>query len=648
MRKINLKIITWLFTAITLPSFSQNIVIDAGHGWGPSNGNGTCTNPDTRLPIEMEASHSVAHKLKNLFNADCNNVNVYLTRPTNDCNSWISLPQRTAMANSWDADIFLSIHTNSFNGIAKGTETFYCANNPQRVQESKKYSDTIQKYVANDAQLINRRSVEDASYIFHLYVLSNTNSHAVLNEMGFGDNSSDYAKLSSNVWRDTFANAYYKSIKGYLDYDCNNPIYGSQQNPIILDCNKPYSGNTVLGSTNVNNYTCGPQSMSGKEKYHKLTVTDTSLVTVQLSNLDVDLDLLMLNNINQPGNCSRRDDNTIQTTLNPGTYYFVVDGFGNTTSNQGTYTITALNCNASPSVIREYNDTTFVIRNNTITRYDTVTIINGSSVVTFRDTFVNYRDTQYILFDTNATNSSNTKTYNQRVITPYDTTTTTVDTIITTTETIITRRVSNVTIVDTQFISYDTTITNYATTITQYDSINYYTDTVITITDSIMNSIDTTVTVINTLISTRIDSSASMLQDTTLYNTDTTFAIRNVLVNTTDTATVISDSNFTTIDTTVIIGDTIVLFVDTNQVTIAEPSVAHQLFPTIIDNNTEYIYTKLSIDKFNIRLYDLIGNFYPVEKTSYAIKLPILSKGLYILQLYNEKQGYYYKIVKID
>ena len=335
-----------LFVLLGFLGFGQKIVIDAGHGWGAPLSGGGCANPDTRLSIEMEASHSVSHKLANLLTT-CAGVQTLLTRPNNGCNSWVSLAQRTTMSNSWGGDALISIHTNAFNGSATGTETFWCSISPSSNTADASFCNIVQNNMVSYGSWFDRRAVEDNSYIFHLAVLRNSNASSILSEIGFGDNPSDYIKLADDGRRDQFALAYLESLKSYLGFVCNQTptTEGSCVDPIEITCGTSYNGSTFTGMSEHNTYGCSSIPEYGREKIHEFTLSQMSNITASITNLTVDLDLYLLTDPCDSSTCIARDDFVIGLdSLPAGTYYLVVDGYGNSGSAAaGTYKLN-LNC----------------------------------------------------------------------------------------------------------------------------------------------------------------------------------------------------------------------------------------------------------------------------------------------------------------
>jgi N-acetylmuramoyl-L-alanine amidase len=90
------------------------IYIDAGHGGKDpgATGNGL---------VEKDLNLSITKRIEEILNNDYENVQTLTTR---DTDIFLSLTERTDKANSWQADVFLSVHCNAApNPLAKGFQT---------------------------------------------------------------------------------------------------------------------------------------------------------------------------------------------------------------------------------------------------------------------------------------------------------------------------------------------------------------------------------------------------------------------------------------------------------------------------------------------------------------------------------------------
>ena len=218
-----------ILTVIAYQAPAQVIVIDPGHGY-----TSTGANPDGRTDTENATALDVGLKLRDQIRARCSQWTVYMTRSTR--NGWVSLAQRRTMSNNWRADRFISIHCNAGGG--SGTETFWCNRSNSADADNSQFSQVVQNTMVTQGQWTNRRSVEDASYIFHLGVLTGNNAVGVLNEIGFVD-SGDANKLLNDTWRTRFAGAYQEALRLSLGGDCG----GSP------DTQPPTTSITVAGGT---------------------------------------------------------------------------------------------------------------------------------------------------------------------------------------------------------------------------------------------------------------------------------------------------------------------------------------------------------------------------------------------------------------
>lgn len=109
------------------------------------------------------------------------------TNPPRD--EFISLNDRAGMANFYRADLFISIHSNSAQGWAEGTETFIHPS--ARGSRSERMARLIeQEYVKAGRE---SRGVKTANFA----VLRNTRMPAVLTEIGFISNRSEERFMNS-------------------------------------------------------------------------------------------------------------------------------------------------------------------------------------------------------------------------------------------------------------------------------------------------------------------------------------------------------------------------------------------------------------------------------------------------------------------
>ncbi|MBN6885250.1 N-acetylmuramoyl-L-alanine amidase [Cytobacillus horneckiae] len=175
----------------------QTIVVDPGHGGKDP---GAVGNSLAEKEIVLDVSKRVNSKLKDSL------AKVVMTRNTD---TFVELPDRVKEGEKANADLFVSIHVNSFTDpSANGTETYY---NSQYVgAESKALAQEIQKELVK-AMKTNDRGVKEAGF----YVIKNSKMPSVLVEIAFISNTNDAKKLASASYRQKAADAIYTGIVNY-------------------------------------------------------------------------------------------------------------------------------------------------------------------------------------------------------------------------------------------------------------------------------------------------------------------------------------------------------------------------------------------------------------------------------------------------
>lgn len=109
-------------------------------------------------------------------------------------------------ANDWDADIFVSIHCNAFNGAAHGLETLTHPDD----DKGKGLAECIRDQLLFTFEELTNRGLKERS---NLAVLNGTNMPAVLVELAFIDHTGDALLLRDR--QDDFARAIARGITDY-------------------------------------------------------------------------------------------------------------------------------------------------------------------------------------------------------------------------------------------------------------------------------------------------------------------------------------------------------------------------------------------------------------------------------------------------
>jgi N-acetylmuramoyl-L-alanine amidase len=167
------------------------VVLDAGHGGhdpGATQGKGEkWYNLDITLRVEKILKSK--------------GVRVKLTRSSD---IFVGLDERAEMANDWDADVFISIHNNSFwDKSTNGTMTFYYPTS----YKGKEYATIIQNDLLKNLET-NNLGLRSNNFV----VLKNTKMPAVLVEIACLSNDSDRGKLDSEDFRQKAAESLAESI----------------------------------------------------------------------------------------------------------------------------------------------------------------------------------------------------------------------------------------------------------------------------------------------------------------------------------------------------------------------------------------------------------------------------------------------------
>jgi N-acetylmuramoyl-L-alanine amidase len=213
------------------------IVIDAGHG-------GHDPGAQARGITEAELTLDIALRLEKLLSKEAG-VEVVLTRRTD---TFISLEERTAIANRVGADLFLSIHSNASSAAtARGIETYFLnfAPNPEaeavaarenaggsrnmrslpeivraialnnKIDESRDFASIVQNAMYTQMRKSNKElrnlGVKQAPFM----VLIGATMPSILAEVSFITNRQDALLLKTDKYRQQIAEALYNGVLKY-------------------------------------------------------------------------------------------------------------------------------------------------------------------------------------------------------------------------------------------------------------------------------------------------------------------------------------------------------------------------------------------------------------------------------------------------
>lgn len=191
--------------------YDSIVVLDAGHGGtdaGASNGKAN------EKALTLKIVYTLAKKY---FDSSDSPVKAYWTR-TSD--KYVSLNDRAAFADKVGADVFISLHMNSASSTsAKGTEVLYAQRNANTLGAAtsktiaKRYADYLTSTLGTTGRT---NTIVDRP---NLVVLYKNTVPAILIELGFMSNSSDYKKLADESFQDQAAKAIYDAtVALFQDY----------------------------------------------------------------------------------------------------------------------------------------------------------------------------------------------------------------------------------------------------------------------------------------------------------------------------------------------------------------------------------------------------------------------------------------------
>ena len=218
------------------------VVLDAGHGgkdYGAKGAHGL---------FEKDLNLQISKQVQRIL-LDRYHYKVIMTRK-ND--SFIELKDRGKIANTHNADLFVSIHANAAKRkSAKGIETYYLGSgsNEQALETAERENGDLVHSVADDAvqeilaSLISTTKINDSSRLAAIvqkrlhktmskkfsgiqnlgvkegpfFVLHDTNMPSILVEVGFVTNGREGQKLKSKVYQKWLAESIAQGIHDYLE-----------------------------------------------------------------------------------------------------------------------------------------------------------------------------------------------------------------------------------------------------------------------------------------------------------------------------------------------------------------------------------------------------------------------------------------------
>jgi len=174
------------------------VVVDAGHG-------GRDGGAEKSGILEKDIDLAIVLALKELLDASEEDIKVYYTR-TDDSNP--SYENRVGLANKSKADLFISVHNNSYKSSSiRGTEVMY-SESFEGDFSSKRLAEICMEELTDALGSRDRGILEGDS----IYIIHNSEVPVALIEVGFMTNREELKLLNSDEYQKKTAEAIYKAI----------------------------------------------------------------------------------------------------------------------------------------------------------------------------------------------------------------------------------------------------------------------------------------------------------------------------------------------------------------------------------------------------------------------------------------------------
>lgn len=192
---------------VTIPNIDGKyvVVVDAGHG---GNDPGAIYPAGSKNPdaVEKKLTLDIAQRLRD--NLEEAGIYVVMTR---DSDTYPTLKERTELANSINADLFVSVHINAMDNKEEidGAQVYYHKDS----YFGKKLAKLVHKNIVDYTGFSDKKIQDGSSF----YVLKHTKMPAILAECGFITNENDRNYLKTEKGRQALADAISNGVLEALD-----------------------------------------------------------------------------------------------------------------------------------------------------------------------------------------------------------------------------------------------------------------------------------------------------------------------------------------------------------------------------------------------------------------------------------------------
>lgn len=171
----------------------RTVVIDPGHGGHDKGGH---YGKVYEKHLALDTAVRLENSLKKMG---------YKTVMTRRSDTFISLPRRVRIANSYSNAIYVSVHYNyTWKSNVSGLETFYYSRSGKKLAQ----------YVQSSMIRYTRANDRGAKFS-RFYVIRNTKMPAILVEGGFISNSKERGRMKSAYFREAVARGIANGIQRY-------------------------------------------------------------------------------------------------------------------------------------------------------------------------------------------------------------------------------------------------------------------------------------------------------------------------------------------------------------------------------------------------------------------------------------------------
>lgn len=209
----------------------KNIILDFGHGG--LDANGVYTTPGKRHTFsngetvyEGVINRRIGGMVRSFLRMLDHQYNIVTTVDENDSRD-IALSQRVRVANQFPAaeTIFVSIHNNAFNSVARGFEIYTTRGVTKSDALAESIANAVEPYYKSKNLSLRFDTTDgDKDKEAEFYVLSKTNCPSVLIECLFFDNAEDAALLKDPVFMKELSWRIFEGIRNYLNANSSKTV----------------------------------------------------------------------------------------------------------------------------------------------------------------------------------------------------------------------------------------------------------------------------------------------------------------------------------------------------------------------------------------------------------------------------------------